>query len=204
MNEEQGQTKALRKNLKKKPANQDSRLKKSTKTTRSKLPDYWDDRTAEFLTDSAVERVFRGNYNGVLVDEYEYNNAIEFSEGQWYYPTPDEPYHGGDRHYTAYPSMKVVDKQAFAQQIIVDVINDKYSNAKLPKGYKITELSDEAIEKLDEAGFFSGDNYEAEIEGGYYGDEFYGFSLEASVRNRSINIVVEDIVKQNTKKDDED
>lgn len=208
MSEEQGQTKALKKPVKKKPVNQGSKLKKGAKTTGSKLPDYWDDEdtrsTDEILTDSAIERLFQGNYNGTLVDEYEYNDAIEFREGQWYHPTPDEPYHGGDRHYIVDPSMEVVDKQAFAQQTIVDVINDEYSNVKLPKGYKITELSDEAMEKLDEVGFFSGYNYEAEIGGSYYGDEFYGFSLEESVRNGSINIVVEDIVKQNTKKDDED
>lgn len=208
MSEEQGQTKALKKSVKKTPANQGSKLKKGAKTTGSKLSDYWDDEdtrsTDEILTESAIERLFKGNYNGVLVDEYEYNDAIEFNEGHWHYPTPDEPYHGGDIDYTADPSMEVVNKQLFAQQTIVDVLNDKYSDVRLPKGYKITELSDEAVEKLDEAGFFSGYNYDAKIGGSYYGDEFYGFTLDESVRNRSISIVVEDIVKQNKKKDDED
>lgn len=77
------------------------------------------------------------------------------------------------------------DKQKFAENTFSSL---NFDTSVL--NFDTTILKDkEVIEELDQAGFFDEDSYEAKIEGSYYGDEFYGFTLMKDVKNKAIKIV---------------
>lgn len=222
MNEEQGQTKSLKKPKKispraslNKPPKRGSKLPASKKDSPKDSPkaskSYSDEESLEYykkaetqsIITSAVKDIFDGDYNGAMVSIDEWSEAVEYHGGDWYYSSPAERYHESDRYYRSDPYFEVRNERLFAKETIVDRLNNEYAGIHLPKGYKISEISDEGMEQLRNADYFRGYSYEAVIEGGYYGQEFHGFKLDNFVKEKVTQIITDEIIRQSEKTEDD-
>ena len=219
MNEEQGQTKALKKPKKispraslNKPPKRGSKLQTAKKDSPKASQSHNDEESVEYFKKteaqsqikSAVKDIFNGDYNGAMVGIDEWSEAVEYHRGDWYYQTPDEAYHESDRYYRSDPYFEVQEERLFAKETIVDPLNNEYAGIHLPKGYKITEISDEGMEQLRNADYFRGYSYEAVIESGYYGQEFHGFKLDNIVNEKVTQIITDEIIRQSEKEEEDD
>lgn len=122
-----------------------------------------------------------------------YNDSHEtgyvLNEGQYYYPTPDEPYHGSDIAYTSEPYIKIINDKKFVKALLKDTKID---------------VDDDLVNSLNKGGLLHSDVYEAKITGGYYGDEFHGFTMSTENKNNFLEIVaIHQLLRDNEKFSDE-
>lgn len=218
MNEEQGQTKSLSKTKVSpraslnKPPKRGTKLQTDKKDSPKAPKSYSKKESAKILKkidaepriESAVKDIFDGDYDGTMVGINEWSEAVEYNEGDWYYPTPHEDYHESDRSYTSEPSFEVRNESMFAKETIVDQLNNEYAGYQLPKGYEISEISEEGMQQLKDAEYFEEYSYEAVIQGGYYGQEFHGFKLDDKVKEKVSKIITDEIIRQSEKEEEDD
>lgn len=112
--------------------------------------------------------------------------------------SPDGSWHDDEIRYVETPNLDIVDRQAFTKSFLKKGESNNSSWDKNPI-YLENNISRDTLDRLDQAGFFDTNNYEARIVSDWYGEEFHGWDLKKSVKDKLTPIITDEIIGHKTK-----